>query len=106
MTLWHPQFNIARSRVYCFRFNSYVIEPQAAAYRGKGARECWLGFKRDDGASPAPARKPENEAAFVGADVADDVARSNVPSNEGKFDFLVAKTGFKSSDYESRAVRF
>src|SRR5579872_5907132 len=80
-----------------------VAKSDGAADAGERARQFRLRLERDHAPLADPARQPIDETALVGADVADGIARPDVPPDDRELGPLVAEPRLQRADAETEA---
>src|ERR1700688_858597 len=85
------QILIAAMRVDGFGFNLHIAKLDRPAGVHDRARQLRLRLERDHSAITDPAGQPIDETALVGPDVADDIARPDVPPDEIELGLLITK---------------
>ena len=103
MTRGNEQFLLAGMRIDRLGFDGHIVEPDGAADLGQAAGQFRLRFEGDHPSRPAPARQPGNKTAFVGADVAGDIARAEVPADDIELGCLIAESGLQRAKTKPEA---
>ena len=94
MARWHEQVHRAGTRIDRFGFDGHVVELQGSADLRESLCKLRLRLERDHPAVADPARQPKHKTALVGADVAGDIARLEMPPDRVEFGALIAQPGF------------
>jgi len=92
------QVLIARMRIDSLCFNLDVAKLDRPADVDQITGQLRLRLERDHPAIPNPARQPIDEAALIGANVADDIARQEAPPDNAELGSLVAKPRLQGSN--------
>src|SRR5476651_2106426 len=95
MACWHEKVLIAGMRIGRLGFNRHVAEPDHAADAHEIAGQFLLRLERGHPTIPDPPRQPIDEAAFVGADVAGDIAWPEMPPDCDELRSLLAEQGLQ-----------
>ena len=98
LAYWDIQIMIAGMRIDGFGFDLHVAKLDRPADVLQAVGQVWLWLERNHPAIPAPARQPVDEAALVGANVADDVTWPDVPPDNFELGFLIAKSCLQRSN--------
>src|SRR5450631_659913 len=104
MTEWQEQVLIAGMRIGRLGFNRHVTKPDHAADVHQIAGQVRLRLERDHPAIPDPTRKPIGEATLVGADITDDIARTEMPPDCDELRSLIAKEGLQRANPKPDAL--
>src|SRR5216684_2836866 len=95
MASWQKQVLVAGLRIDGLGFDLDVAKLDDAADVYEIAGQLRLRLKRDHPAIVDPPRQPIDEAALVGADIAGDIARPQVPPDYEKLGSLIAQQGLQ-----------
>ena len=96
LAYWDIQIMIAGMRIDGFGFDLHVAKLDRPADVLQAVGQVWLWLERNHPAIPAPARQPVDEAALVGANVADDVTWPDVPPDNFELGFLMRNLAFNA----------